>query len=497
MQKKINIFEKLNPGLITFKLFVISIILYYANYIYYFFNPNYLQKSIPDLYISILVVISVIVLIYVFKKYRRNTFEWIVLISASQYFIYIGKGKLGYGETLFFVLSILVVYELINDKKNFFIGDFVKLFPFNMLFLFAISLSLFFAPIKFNMNNLKEVIQAFLYYIVIPYVIFIYYLKIENKTDLQKNIFSILFVLILTGILISFNYILEFFFVHKYSLIEFFKKSTFPFRSYHAVLKYVYFHWNTLPGFLIMPLVITTLIGLFFKIKKRIFWILSLILMYFVFTICFSRGSWVGLIFSLMLAGFVLILLFIKKIEIKILFIIFYVFLILCIGSILGYKIYRGIVGENSAKKGFYDGSTYVRYRLYKLNYRIFKKYPITGLGLGNYEILCKNFTVPGDVLDDTPLNLYIWTLSETGTIGFIFYICMFLYPFYLFFKRKIYDKLSIILLLTLIGVYVNNLFTPLMLRGVGIYVWIIYSLAVIYIKSVDSDTTGYSNYKK
>ncbi|MFH1097648.1 MAG: O-antigen ligase family protein [Candidatus Desantisbacteria bacterium] len=69
------------------------------------------------------------------------------------------------------------------------------------------------------------------------------------------------------------------------------------------------------------------------------------------------------------------------------------------------------------------EGSASVRVELYKTGWRMWKDYPVLGVGPDNFRYMCKKYYQGTGTNVRVSHNTYIQLLSETGIIGFLFYM--------------------------------------------------------------------------
>jgi tetratricopeptide (TPR) repeat protein len=93
--------------------------------------------------------------------------------------------------------------------------------------------------------------------------------------------------------------------------------------------------------------------------------------------------------------------------------------------------------------------SNHDRLQKWQQSYELFKQHPITGIGPGDWKVEILQFpahnseTEFGRLTFQRPHNDYLWILSESGLVTFLFYILLFLISFYalLSLLSKVEDK--------------------------------------------------------
>ena len=109
---------------------------------------------------------------------------------------------------------------------------------------------------------------------------------------------------------------------------------------------------------------------------------------------------------------------------------------------------------QNFNKTAYFDA--------YQLAYEMFRSYPLTGIGMNNYKFGCLEIQkYKRNTCWSHPHNFYLQSLTETGIVGFIFFL---IYIFFIFkvcinnIKRNIYSKYSIVIM--------TIIFWPIMSTG-------------------------------
>ncbi len=104
------------------------------------------------------------------------------------------------------------------------------------------------------------------------------------------------------------------------------------------------------------------------------------------------------------------------------------------------------------------DGFSHGRVRMVETSIRIVKKYPVSGIGAGNFIFHLK-FLKHGEIfLEDLPLNQYLLFLDEIGIVGLLSFL-IFIFIIIKGRSRDMYYKIfMVILLVMLVG---NSLWLP------------------------------------
>ncbi|OFX22986.1 MAG: hypothetical protein A2033_13225 [Bacteroidetes bacterium GWA2_31_9] len=195
----------------------------------------------------------------------------------------------------------------------------------------------------------------------------------------------------------------------------------------------------------------------FIKTQQKIWKIFTLTVLcanIFLIILLLVRTVWLGLFVSAIVTLFFYTILNWKNILIKSYrkSIIYISTLIITI--VLSTYIYSKIDSTETLKKqvewvkNYNFGSTQERIELWTKSLQLIKNNYITGVGSGNWKIVFPSYGITGlrsesgELLFQRPHNDFIWVLSETGILGFLFYFLFFAILFISIFK-SIYSKKS------------------------------------------------------
>lgn len=211
-----------------------------------------------------------------------------------------------------------------------------------------------------------------------------------------------------------------------YGLIEYFHRLSH--NENHIVRLEGLFHFYMTHAHVYGPY-LCVLLGLFFWIYKSLtpqqFWLYlaTLITMSSSVILTMTRGIWIGLFVSIMIAGFL------WKPKKGIL-----ISLIIILGSVILYSSITSIktrvdstflVFKNNVTRA--ETNDTERVTLWKTNYLIFRDHPIFGAGYGHNVFLLREYYdkqgLPKDQFEGHAHNQYMHFLSGTGILGFICYI--------------------------------------------------------------------------
>ena len=185
---------------------------------------------------------------------------------------------------------------------------------------------------------------------------------------------------------------------------------------------------------LIIPVAI-----LFFQTKKTIFSLLPLAVIFPTILLSFSRSSWIS---SILVLGMYF---WNKENKMRILnFINKYIILLIVLSGvcILAFFItprlkntflYR--VNPQTLKSETLDSH---RFNSYRTTWNIIRKYLLFGVGMGNYPKVHNVYRAEGTSEDvETPDNMYLRFLSETGLVGTLTFFCFIFYWLYQFWRNR------------------------------------------------------------
>lgn len=176
---------------------------------------------------------------------------------------------------------------------------------------------------------------------------------------------------------------------------------------------------NTFASYLVPVLMLALALSFFYRVKtRRVTWVkvvfLASILVGLFLT--FSRGGLVACTGGVL----ILIILFKKKILWAIPVALFVVFL-------FGHHLY----GNRAAQKGEIDPTVQTRLSMLKEATSLFRSHPWTGIGLNTYIKKIEKTTLPGED-PDYAHNSYIQILAEVGIVGFMSFMALVFYWFWL-----------------------------------------------------------------
>ena len=386
---------------------------------------------------------------------------------------------------LYFISFIIDLCKLKKTKSRF---DILTILLFLLIITLSISL---FLGISFDFNSLTNFI-SYVYIILFIYSIYVYEFSKDNLIKIFKSILSIFLIISIIGII---QYIFDF------NLIE---RGVFKYPGALGRITSTMSNATILDKYLSLNLLL--IIYVMYKLHK-FNWklVLCFLIGLVALSFTYSRSGTICFYFI----AFIFTILFIyKKQWINLLIIISSLILLYLIpgqkyllSSTSNYvndtvneiwdKLnmeYLSPINNGIAKlftiDDFFDEDDSINSRNYYMEVakRIIDEYPLTGIGIGNYNYIYKNQNV-NDYLENKlnlkieylyPHNLYYHFASETGIIGLILLISIFVLMFLKAIKNNNLVISFLFLVLFLLGSITESL---LYMKDIAFWIIIIYSL--------------------
>ncbi|MEA2016064.1 MAG: O-antigen ligase family protein, partial [Actinomycetota bacterium] len=254
--------------------------------------------------------------------------------------------------------------------------------------------------------------------------------------------------------------------------------------------------------------------------KNKMVYFLLLSILYTTLMICQSRGIWISISLTIILAFYIIIkfkLIKIFKENKKWLVLLLVTFLIITIIYSTDNPLNKSAITVPQRALSTFDEqdpSINTRLLIWKTALEMIKDRPIFGLGVGTFKM---NYLIyQADFLKNNPYyiqysgkareahNEYLQMWAEIGIIGlgiFIGVILMFYSLMIDYLKRNDSDKEKIIVFGLVLGIncfLIHCLFTfPLHVPALGVTFFTMVGLAVIYTRKINLDKTGSDNGKK
>ena len=392
--------------------------------------------------------------VLIFKKPTFGLFLFVVSLSLSGILkidlyrktIFIAApGAAGEGISLSFLFFLLVfclwlIRALINKPNSFLKAP--------LIFLFVAYLTVTFISV-INAENPQTAFSSYVRYIYWFLMYFMVISLVRNRQTLER----ILWCFIISAFVISLHslYIYSInkqvgFILGFYSL----------FRDKNAVADY-------LIG--IIPITVAMFLAEENRTRK-LFLIISILSSILVLILLLSRSAWIAISLALIF--------FLKDKKA-------FVFLIICVIIIIFSKdfypmevkyAYHSLYDRQYDEQHF--SSFARREQGYKRALDVFKRYPVWGVGRGNFKYFNDGFN---------PHNGYLGTLVETGAIGFLAFLFLILkfYKITLTALRKLHRntsnyKLLMGLIAGVTSILLQNLFIDCMNTA---YHWLLFALAI------------------
>jgi len=218
-------------------------------------------------------------------------------------------------------------------------------------------------------------------------------------------------------------------------------------------------HPNIFAGFLaisIIFLIILFLNNLFNDKYKKIFFWTSLLFLFQVLILTFSRSGFLALFMCLL---FLLVYSIIKK-DFKIML---PMFVIICLFSLINMFVFKDLISPRIEQLNRLEQKSISdRSLLSDQAHQIIESNWISGVGLGNYiPYVYKNINSNLNIWDYQPVhNVYLLIFSELGILGLISYILIFVYLIFSKIKEKKYLLMLPILIILIINFFDHYFWT-------------------------------------
>lgn len=384
----------------------------------------------------------------VIKKKLIDILKYLLLLNFS-FFLAFGIYEERITKVCFVLgfilyLSLKFLEEGKNALKRLF--EFTQINKFIFIFLIVCFLSIF-----FGVNPIHS--QEVFFQRILPYFI-LFFIAVNLSKD-KKNTRILIFSLLVGAFIVSIGGIVDIFKAKKFIRL---------FSSYGInCLDAAYFLY-TLPLFVGFSL---------FHPSKRIK-ILSIFLSipsFVCFFFHYSRGAWLGFLFAFLVVFFI-----VKKRR-------FIIFSLLFIAIIAFFSPLRKRLFSSSTLHPSTWGDRVV---MWKAALGIFKKYPALGAGIGNYELLMYKVVNPEEYKEGKvhlhAHSTYLEVLAETGVLGFLSFLSIFV----IFFKNKFKklrektDPVNLSLSVAVLAVLIADLAGSTILVGINppATFWFLFGLA-------------------
>jgi len=364
---------------------------------------------------------------YNFKE--KNHFFSIILISFFPALVFLGTGVI---NLLIIILDLLFLFEIIKKNELKYLNN--KFF-YCLILLFFVWLT----NLLFSINFENSLSRSFGFIRFIFFVFALRYYIFDVNKDYKKHIFKIWLIIFLV-----INLDLFFEFIFGYNVLGF--KSYMPGRLsgfFNQELKIGYLYSSICLVILSYFVLDIKKINLFniFNNKKNLIYLLAFIIL-FISLIIGERSNFVKTLIMLILFLFFFQKKnYFKNITLILSTLLILVIIIAVIPSENQYKYRYWIMflkplSENPIK--FIKNTNYGDH--YNAAYKVFKKHKMFGVGLKNYRIVVSSGNY-GNNPSIHPHEKHLEILSETGLLGYIFFICFFIYTIFLgikiYFKNK------------------------------------------------------------
>jgi len=429
---------------------------------------------------------------YLFQKIKKIILKILIFVIPLSAYKHVYEFRINQVMVLMLLTLIALTLWIINVLlKEKFAWYPTKINLPISLFILALTLSLFIS------NHFYPSLSDYLLFLVyfILYFLVINNVESENEFDLFLKIF------IITSFIVSMYTIL-----HYYGLIPYLREFG-PVVSpigqknwtsnYIALIFFIVFSF-----FLLEPLK-----------KNKILYFLMLTINYIAWMICQSRGIWISIFVTLIIA---LCLIFkfsfskIFKVNKKWLITLLFTFLIITVIYSTDNPLNKSAITVTDRAISTFDEkdpSINTRLFIWNTTLSMIKEKPILGSGIGSFKMNYLNYQA--ERLKDKPYyikyysnarethNEYLQIGAELGMVGLGIFLLIFFIFFLVvikYFNQEKNDRKKIIIFGLLLGVIcflIHSLFTfPLHVPALGSAFFIIIGLTIAYIKNSDSSYT-------
>ena len=378
-------------------------------------------------------------------------------------------------------LNLWIIKCLLDEESTWYRN---RINPPIFLYIIIISISLVIS--NTIMVSLKD-------YIIFISYIFVYFLIINNINN-KKEFDSFLKIFFIIS-----------FFVSIYALIQYYGFD--PYFNNLGRLTSTIGQKNWISNYLalIFPIIFSYFLLEKHKNNKVIFYLLLSVL-YATLMICQSRGIWISIILTTILAIYIIIkfkLIKIFKENKKILIILFFTFLLITFIYSTDNPLNKSAITVPQRAISTFDEedpSINTRFLMWNITFNMIKDKPIFGSGIGTFKMNYLNYQA--EFLKDNPYyikysgkageahNEYLQIWAEIGMIG----LGLFILIFYFFFKaifnfykssKNIKDKtITLGLVMGITSFLIHSLFTfPLHVPALGSAFFILLGLTVVYVE--------------
>lgn len=364
------------------------------------------------------------------------------LVLSFPFLIVIGPFALNFFSIIF---SIYAIFNFNSLKK-------INFFNNRIYFLFFSFVILIFPYESNNLHNSFLKYLSFLRFVFMMFGIIIFLAKNNEKDSffhiIQKT-YIIFLIFISIDVLIEFNYGSNIF-----GYISNYEGRIASFSNDELIIGYVYCFLTFFTFFFI------------YKNTNNYFFLVIIISIILISFIIGERSNFIKL--SLLLIFFLFVNFLFKRIKFS------NIILIILLVIVFFLSLYQFTKNTAQGKKLFnFDELIIINNDKHVLNfmgrfyesahaahyitaYRIFLNHPITGIGINNFHAESKKKKYDDNLFDKQrtsthPHQLYLEILSETGLLGFLYFIFIFFYPIYLSLKKLInYKDVNLISILFL-----------------------------------------------
>ena len=362
----------------------------------------------------------------IYEKLILINLKLLILCSSLFIYKYVYSSRINQEASLklFTILLVLIwIIKILNNNEY----SFKKIRLNIPIFLFILLMSFSLLRSQSFMVSLND-------YIIFLSYFFIYFLITNNVNDeLQFN--SLIKIFFITSLIIAI-----------YALIQYYGFD--PYLKELSAITSTIGQKNWVSNYLSLIFPIIFSYFLLENIKKnKLYYYLSLLIIYATLMICQSRGAWISIIFSILIA--ILLVYRFKLFEIfkknkKWLIVLFFTFLIITVIYSTDNPLNKSAITVTERAVSTFDiqgSSLNARLLMWRTTFKMIKDNPLLGLGIGTFKINYLNYQA--DYLQKNPSyirhisnakeshNEYLQIGAELGLLG----LGVFLYIIYIFYS--------------------------------------------------------------
>lgn len=349
-------------------------------------------------------------------KYERNIFFF--LLSIYPWLLITGPFL---SDSFAIIFSFYYIIKRINEKNY---EDF-KTIPFVIFCAFCLYISINSIFVAQNLVSLKSSLFFFRFGI---FALAICYLLNQNKKRLNYFFFSLTLAMCLLFFDSIFQKIFGFNIIgiekaHSIRISSFFGDElilgSFTFKIMPLILSFLYYLYHDKANKYSLIFIFISLIIILLSAEKASFAMIILFCLLFLISINFKKR--IKIFLTLIFFSIIVLMLFLNK--------------------PIQDRLYHQFLSNSASGKYIYSA---IHDSHFRTAYKMFKDKPIFGHGPKMYRFKCgeNKYKINEFSCSTHPHNFVLQILSETGVVGFIFYLLFYLSLFKICFKSFYFDNL-------------------------------------------------------